>query len=158
MEFSLSFTSKIDETAAASQFVAATPHYLESWGDYEMKAGHFALAQPTIRPLFDTQQFQDVLLRLRGQNTKYYEVIKAHWNETVLGSSSWSKALHDGCFSTSTSRQNKAADFSGLECCIAKNSYISRNEFGAYIPKQEWEMVSKQITHGYKNFQIQSHE
>jgi molybdopterin-containing oxidoreductase family iron-sulfur binding subunit len=35
-----------------------------------MKAGHYALAQPTIRPLFDTQQFQDVLLRLSGQNIK----------------------------------------------------------------------------------------
>ena len=33
LEFSLSFTSKMDETAAVSKFVAATPHYLESWGD-----------------------------------------------------------------------------------------------------------------------------
>ena len=114
LEFSLSFASKKDETAAASKFIAATPHYLESWGDYEMKAGHFALAQPTIRPLFDTQQFQDVLLKLSGQNTKYYEVIKAHWNESVLGSTAWSKALHDGYFSSTTSAQNKAADFSGL--------------------------------------------
>ena len=114
LEFSLAFTSKKDETAAASQFVAATPHYLESWGDYEMKAGHFALAQPTIRPLFDTQQFQDVLLKLSGQNTKYYEVIKAHWNESVLGSSSWSKALHDGYFSSEYVVEITANDFSGL--------------------------------------------
>ena len=114
LEFSLAFTSKIDETAAASQFIAATPHYLESWGDYEMKAGHFALAQPTIRPLFDTQQFQDVLLKLSGQNTKYYEVIKAHWNESVLGSSSWSKALHDGYFSSESAVEITATDFSGL--------------------------------------------
>ena len=99
LEFSLSFTSKLDETAAASRFVAATPHYLESWGDYEFKSGHFALAQPTIRPLFDTQQFQDVLLRLAGQNTKYYDEIKNYWNESILGGSSWSKALHDGYFS-----------------------------------------------------------
>jgi len=99
LEFSLSFTSKLDETAAASRFVAATPHFLESWGDYEFKSGHFALAQPTIRPLFDTQQFQDVLLRLAGQNTKYYDEIKNYWNESILGGSSWSKALHDGYFS-----------------------------------------------------------
>ena len=99
LEFSLSFTSKLDETAAASRFVAATPHYLESWGDYEFKSGHFALAQPTIRSLFDTQQFQDVLLRLAGQNTKYYDEIKNHWNESILAGSSWSKALHDGYFS-----------------------------------------------------------
>ena len=100
LEFSLSFTSKLDETAAVSKFIAATPHYLESWGDYEFKTGHFALAQPTIRPLFDTQQFQDVLLRLSNQNTKYYDEIKAHWNADILAGSSWSKALHDGYFST----------------------------------------------------------
>ena len=80
LEFSLSFTSKINETAEVSQFIAATPHYLESWGDYEFKPGHFALAQPTIRPLFDTQQFQDVLLRLAGKSSKFYDQIKAHWN------------------------------------------------------------------------------
>ena len=78
LEFSLSFTSKIDETASASQFVAATPHYLESWGDYEFKPGHFSLAQPTIRPLFDTQQYQDVLLKLAGQDSKFYDQIKTH--------------------------------------------------------------------------------
>ena len=122
LEFSLAFASKKDETAAASQFVAATPHYLESWGDYEMKAGHFALAQPTIRPLFDTQQFQDVLLKLSGQNTKYYDVIKAHWNESILGSSSWSKALHDGYFSTDSSIENITADFSGLDTASLRSA------------------------------------
>jgi MoCo/4Fe-4S cofactor protein with predicted Tat translocation signal len=114
LEFSLSFSSKIDETAAASQFVAATPHYLESWGDYELKSGHFALAQPTIRPLFDTQQFQDVLLRLMGRNTKYYDEIKAHWNESILTSTSWSKALHDGYFSGEESAEADTPDFSAL--------------------------------------------
>ncbi len=114
LEFSLSFTSKINETAAASQFIAATPHYLESWGDYEFKPGHFALAQPTIRPLFDTHQFQDVLLRLAGKNSKFYDEIKAHWNQSILGSSSWSMALHDGYFSVKTSQEVSTPDFSGL--------------------------------------------
>ena len=90
------------------------PHYLESWGDYEFKSGHFALAQPTIRPLFDTQQFQDVLLRLAGKNSKYYDAIKTHWNESILGSSSWNKALHDGYFSSENTLQVAAPDFSGL--------------------------------------------
>ena len=31
---------KNDETAAVSQYVAATSHYLESWGDLETKKGH----------------------------------------------------------------------------------------------------------------------
>ena len=48
------------------KYIAAAPHYLESWGDVEMKKGHFSLMQPTIRPLFDTRQFQDALLKWTG--------------------------------------------------------------------------------------------
>jgi molybdopterin-containing oxidoreductase family iron-sulfur binding subunit len=114
LEFSLAFSSKKDETVDASQFIAATPHYLESWGDFEMKQGHYALAQPTIRPLFDTQQFQDVLLRLSGQNIKYYDAIKTHWNESLLEGDSWSKVLHDGYHSLSTSSEPIVADFSEI--------------------------------------------
>ena len=105
LEFSLSFSSKLNETAAASQFVAATPHYLESWGDYEFKLGHYSLAQPTIRPLFNTQQFQDCLLRLSGKNIKYYDAIKNYWNAKILKSNSWNKVLHDGYFSSVSERK-----------------------------------------------------
>ena len=42
---------KEDETANSCKYVAATPHYLESWGDYEFKSGHYYLSQPTIKPL-----------------------------------------------------------------------------------------------------------
>ena len=96
LELSVAFAMKEDETAAAAQFVAATPHYLESWGDYQFKKGHYALAQPSIRPLFDTQQFQDVLLKLSGSNNTYFQVIKSNWSENILGENSWNKTLHDG--------------------------------------------------------------
>ena len=100
LELSVAFALKEDETAAASQFVAATPHYLESWGDYEFKKGHYALAQPTIRPLFDTQQFQDVLLKLSGSTNTYHEEIKSYWNDNVLDGKSWNQSLHDGFIAT----------------------------------------------------------
>ena len=80
LEFSLAFTSKTNETSNVSKFVAATPHFLESWGDFELKTGYFTLSQPTIRPLFNTQQFQDILLKLSGKTFKYYDAIKEHWN------------------------------------------------------------------------------
>ena len=99
LEFSLAFSSKEDETSSLAQYIGATPHQLESWGDYEFKYGHYALAQPTIRPLFDTKQFQDVLIRLMGKNTNYYEYIKDHWNEIILDGHSWNKVLHDGFLS-----------------------------------------------------------
>ena len=132
LEFSLSFTSKINETAEVSQFIAATPHYLESWGDYEFKPGHFALAQPTIRPLFNTQQFQEVLLRLAGKSSKFYDQIKAHWNESILGSSSWNKALHDGYFSTETSQETLTPDFSKLNIKTLKTANSDRMSLVLY--------------------------
>ena len=100
LELSVAFSLKEDETAAASQFVAATPHYLESWGDYQFKKGHYALAQPTIRPLFDTQQFQDVLLKLSGSKSTFYDQIKSNWSENILKENSWNKTLHDGFFAS----------------------------------------------------------
>ena len=100
LELSAAFATKEDETAAAAQFIGATPHYLESWGDYEFKKGHFALAQPTIKPLFDTQQFQDALLKLIKSDTNYHQEIKSYWQENILDENSWNKSLHDGFLST----------------------------------------------------------
>ena len=100
LELSVAFSLKEDETASAVQFVAATSHYLESWGDYQFKKGHYALAQPTIRPLFDTQQFQDVILKLTGSNNNYYQEIRSNWFDNLLKGNSWNKTLHDGFLSS----------------------------------------------------------
>ncbi len=97
-ELSVAFSMKSDETSSKCQYIAASPHYLESWGDVEMKKGHFGLTQPTIRPLFDTRQFQDALLVWNGNNSNYHNYIKETWNASVLGGSSFNKALHDGVF------------------------------------------------------------
>ena len=106
LDLSVAFSLKEDETALASQYVAAVPHYLEAWGDYEFKAGSFALAQPTIRPLFDTKQFQDVLLAWSGSTNSYYEAIKSNWNSTLEGLSSWNTVLHDGFYQSGITSSN----------------------------------------------------
>ncbi|MGB6269102.1 MAG: 4Fe-4S dicluster domain-containing protein, partial [Olleya sp.] len=100
---SVAFTSKEDETATAVQYIAATPHYLESWGDVEFKKGHFALMQPTIRPLFDTRQFQDALLKWNGNESKLNDYIKSTWSDSILNGSSYNQALHDGVFTSTAS-------------------------------------------------------
>ena len=97
-ELSIAFSMKADETASESQYIAAAPHYLESWGDVELKKGHFALTQPTIRPLFDTRSFQQALLKWTGSDLSYYDYIKENWNTGVLGGASFNQALHDGMF------------------------------------------------------------
>ncbi|MDA9360348.1 4Fe-4S dicluster domain-containing protein, partial [Flavobacteriaceae bacterium] len=113
LDLSVAFSLKEDETALASQYIAAVPHYLEAWGDYEFKAGSFALAQPTIRPLFDTKQFQDVLLAAASEHVSdydssqtYYDAIQANCSDAVIGSSSWNTVLHDGFFQTEVTTEN----------------------------------------------------
>jgi molybdopterin-containing oxidoreductase family iron-sulfur binding subunit len=102
-ELSLAFAMKLNETASKVSYVAATPHYLESWGDTELVKGHYSLTQPTIRPLFDTMQFQDILLKLIGSDVDYNSYIKELWNKKILGGNSWNDALHDGVYVTNRS-------------------------------------------------------
>src|SRR5690606_12185423 len=97
---SIAFSMKEDETAKLCNFIAATPHYLESWGDVQLTARNFSLMQPTIRPLFDTRQFQDTLLRWIDSDVNYYDYIRETWQDS-LGTSSWNQALHDGAFEAS---------------------------------------------------------
>ncbi|XCF06674.1 TAT-variant-translocated molybdopterin oxidoreductase [Tamlana crocina] len=97
-ELSIVFSMKEDETSSEAQYIAAAPHYLESWGDVEIKKGHFALTQPTIRPLFDTRQFQEALLKWTGNDASYHDYIKEAWGTSILGGGSFNKALHDGIY------------------------------------------------------------
>ena len=93
VDFTLAFSMKEDETAKLCKYLAATPHYLEAWGDVQFTKEDFALVQPTIRPLFDTRQVQDSLLKWSGNDTSYYNYLKETWS-----SISWNDALHDGVF------------------------------------------------------------
>ncbi|MEY8849792.1 TAT-variant-translocated molybdopterin oxidoreductase [Psychroserpens sp. XS_ASV72] len=97
-DLSVSFTMKADETSSLCDYIAATPHYLESWGDVEMKKGHFSVMQPTIRPLFDTRQFQDTLLKWTDNDKTYREYMKEVWGSSILGASSFNKAVQDGVY------------------------------------------------------------
>jgi len=60
----ISLACHFDETAAASNWLLPANHELESWGDAEIRPGVWAVAQPVIRPLFDTRQAEDVLLSI----------------------------------------------------------------------------------------------
>ena len=107
LEMSLAFSMKKDATASIAQMVAATPHYLESWGDAQIKKGSFSLMQPTIRPLFDTRQFQDCLLVWTGNTAPYNDYIKDTWS-VVLAGGSWNKALEAGVVTSSANVLNEA--------------------------------------------------
>jgi len=94
---SVAFSLKEDETASITTIAAPTPHYLESWGDVEITKGTYSLTQPTIRPIFNTKQFQDVLLSLNGVSGNFYDYLKVN-SAGVIAGASWNKVLHDGVF------------------------------------------------------------
>ncbi|MCK0155584.1 TAT-variant-translocated molybdopterin oxidoreductase [Cellulophaga sp. F20128] len=98
IDVTVAFAQSKTETVMASKFAAAAPNYLESWGDVEIKKGHYGLMQPTIQEIFDTRQFQSSLLVWMGADKTYYDYIRETWSAGILGSSSWNKALHDGVF------------------------------------------------------------
>ena len=131
LDVKVAFTMKEDATAELAEFVAATPHYLESWGDTQIKKGTFGLIQPTIRPLFDTKQFQDCLLALTGNSKTYYDYIQDTWNTSILGGSSWNDALHDGLFSSDVTVETE-------ELPLTEGSEESQTSHGAMsITSQE---------------------
>lgn len=120
---SVAFSMKKDETAKLSKYIAATPHYLESWGDVQLTKKNFSLMQPTIRPLFDTRQFQDTLLKWTGSEMNYRDYIKEAWSSNLSGRG-WNQALHDGVFEANSpvsSIATEEGDVAGMGTMSASN-------------------------------------
>lgn len=101
---SIVFASRPNATSAEAKMVAATPHYLESWNDANPVAGHYAVVQPSINPLFDTKQLQDCLLSWMGKEESYYDYIRDYWDTSeettdanaVLFNNLWNETLEAG--------------------------------------------------------------
>lgn len=118
---SVAFSLKEDETALVSTIAAPVPHYLESWNDLSLTKGTYSLTQPTIRPLFNTKQFQDVLLSLNGLTGTFYDYLKAN-SAGIIAGSSWNKVLHDGVFiGAITSVSGGTADYTGAANALAQS-------------------------------------
>ncbi|UQD55208.1 TAT-variant-translocated molybdopterin oxidoreductase [Flavobacterium sp. K5-23] len=129
---SVSFSLKEDETALVSTVAAAVPHYLESWGDLSLTKGTYSLTQPTIRPLFDTKQFQEVLMSLNGIGGTYYDYVKASASSMISGSS-WNKVLHDGVHVGAVpSVSASSADYSSAASALSKSKAADGFELVLY--------------------------
>jgi len=103
----ISFADREDETAEFCDYICPDHHYLESWGDSEPYKNTFSLQQPTIRPLFNTRQAAESMMKWAGvAQPDYYSYVRAHWNAALYpmqsGISSfeafWTKSLRDGVF------------------------------------------------------------
>ena len=131
VQTSVAFSIKEDETALVSTVAAAVPHYLESWGDLSLTKGTYSLTQPVIRPLFDTKQFQDVLMSLNGLTGTFYDYVKAN-SASFISGSTWNSVLHDGVFVGASSALSGSADYAAAAAELAKSKASSDFELVLY--------------------------
>ncbi len=129
---SVAFSLKEDETASVTTIAAPVPHYLESWNDVSITKGSYALTQPTIRPLFDTKQFQEALMSLNGNVGTYYDYLKVNASNIVSGSS-WNQVLHDGVYATiSNANSAVSANYAAAASTLAESKASAGFELNLY--------------------------
>lgn len=130
--FSIAFTQRLDETAEACKVAASIPHFLESWGDVEIIKGQYSLVQPTIRPLFNTKQFEEALLEWNGSQSSYYDYLRANSAAYLVGTT-WNKAVHDGVFVGAVQGvSGGAGNFSASASALANAKSLGKFELTLY--------------------------
>ena len=109
---SVSMSKYEDETAKLCNYICPDNHALESWNDFSPKASHYSLAQPTIRPLYDTRNvFESLMIwssektHMGADSTLYHDYIKSMWlkygfemqTEYLDKESYWNAMVHNSC-------------------------------------------------------------
>ena len=98
----VSISDRIDETSDFADVVFAKNHYLENWGDSHPKASIYSLQQPTISPIHDTKNLEDLIISwTRSSGIKatgllaqfatqpkasFYDYLKENWKQTIFSS------------------------------------------------------------------------
>ncbi len=109
----VSFTSHLDETAQFADYILPSNTGLESWGDVRPYAGIYSLTQPAMRPVFDTKDFGDLVLKIAdtagkkiqngGSDNTFLNYLKESWKKVHAQSGVggtfdefWRKSLEKG--------------------------------------------------------------
>jgi Fe-S-cluster-containing dehydrogenase component len=145
LPLSISFNSSMDETTELCKYIIPSHHWLESWGDAELKTGYFSLLQPVINPLFKTRAFQTSLIKWTGAQTasvpskdstgkviatvkisnsssdEYETYIRNFWAGKLGGEESWNKALQDGVIEPKTELASSSATFNNAKLAEASS-------------------------------------
>ncbi|MBI4164532.1 MAG: 4Fe-4S dicluster domain-containing protein, partial [Acidobacteria bacterium] len=80
----VSFSERVDETAATARVVAPDHHPLESWGDAEAVAGTVSLLQPAVNPLGNTRSVLKSLAAWCSAPKNAYETLREHWQVAIF--------------------------------------------------------------------------
>src|SRR5256885_2764342 len=123
--YRVSFSSYMDETAAACDLILPDHHPLEQWGDSRPRAGVIALQQPVVQPVFDTRPTGDVVLKLTGRPGTFQDYLQSKWRtrQKTNFDQYWMDALsRGGVYAESSSRARPvhlAATAAGINTAAA---------------------------------------
>ncbi len=78
----------VNETNAVCDIIAPVNHYLESWGDAQPTEGNTYLLQPTISKIFDTRQFEEIIMGWTGNTTTALDFLKTTWKNDKFANQS----------------------------------------------------------------------
>ena len=106
VDLKVSLSETLDETGSLCNYVGTVNNYLESWDDAEPVRNSYSFVQPAIRPIFNTRQFQDSLMKWAGMGAGYAKYLENFWNSKITGHSTepenfphfWNKLKQDGVF------------------------------------------------------------
>ena len=109
-----------DETARLSDYTCPDSHFLESWADAHPMPGKYALAQPTISPLYNTRQAQESFMIWSGNGASAYDTLRAYWKENIFSHQTsitffddfWNKTLQAGFFELPEEEEHESLAFS----------------------------------------------
>jgi molybdopterin-containing oxidoreductase family iron-sulfur binding subunit len=97
-----------DETGVQCQWHLPLSHPLECWSDLRAVDGTASIAQPLIRPLYDSRSAHEVIALLAGDVAPAgYELVRNTWTgQTADGSFEdwWRRTLHDGVIANSAAQ------------------------------------------------------
>jgi Fe-S-cluster-containing dehydrogenase component/anaerobic selenocysteine-containing dehydrogenase len=94
-------SQEMNETAQKAQFVLGESHFLESWGDSQIRSGSISIQQPVIEPLFDTRSFGEILATwIQVESVDYRKTVQNFWRKNFYSGTSfdswWNDQLRKG--------------------------------------------------------------
>lgn len=136
---------RIDETGVYADYMAPDNHALETWNDAELAKGVYTIAQPAIRPMYDTRSFQLSLMNwayLANKGPKrlldyesFYDYMRNYWRTEIhpaVGKGQgfedfWQATLQTGAAgsfgSASSARSFKVDAFTEIKPAKANSGY-----------------------------------
>ncbi|QQR81313.1 MAG: 4Fe-4S dicluster domain-containing protein [Deltaproteobacteria bacterium] len=106
VKLSISLSERLDETSSQTTAVCPDHYFLESWDLLEPVSSLLHVRQPVIRPLRDSRQAFESLLKWMGRSETYYEYLRTYAKNQYFGRQTshltfdgfWDRCVHDGVF------------------------------------------------------------